>query len=180
MDWWKIYKIIIRLLKKACGNVWVAKSRKETIEWQRIPCKKMLQTQWEICSAEMWQIHKWSIDGLGIFNTKNYKISLRKKEWDFLLRIEIWNAFLKKKKTCENAVFTQVLELIVGLEPTACALRMRCSTNWAISAFIQFFTCFEPESANSLPFTNALLYQLSHISIDYCNRNFQIALAIIQ
>lgn len=55
-----------RLLKKACGNVRVAKSRKEAIESQRIPCKKMLQTQWKICSEEMWQIHKWSIDGLGL------------------------------------------------------------------------------------------------------------------
>ena len=26
--------------------------------------KRMLQTQWKICSEEMWQIHKWSIDGL--------------------------------------------------------------------------------------------------------------------
>lgn len=33
----------------------------------------------EIYSAEMHQIHKWSIDGHEIFNTKNYKISLRKK-----------------------------------------------------------------------------------------------------
>ena len=33
-------------------------------------------------------------------------------------------------------MFTQVLELIVGLEPTACALRMRCSTNWATVAII--------------------------------------------
>lgn len=35
----------------------------------------------------------------------------------------------KKEKACENAVFTQVLELIVGLEPTAYSLRMSCSTN---------------------------------------------------
>jgi len=33
--------------------------------------------------------------------------------------------FSKKEKTCENAVFTQALELIVGLEPTTCALRNR-------------------------------------------------------
>lgn len=33
---------------------------------------------------------------------------------------------------------------------------------------------------DDLLITNELLYQLSHISIDYCNRNFQIALAIIQ
>lgn len=26
--------------------------------------KRMLQTQWVIYLAEMWQIHKWSIDGL--------------------------------------------------------------------------------------------------------------------
>lgn len=26
------------------------------------------------------------------------KISLRKKEWDFLLHIEFWNSFQKKKK----------------------------------------------------------------------------------
>lgn len=29
-----------------------------------IMCENMLQTQWVIYSAEMWQIHKWSIDGL--------------------------------------------------------------------------------------------------------------------
>ena len=34
-----------------------------------------------------------------------------------------------KEKTCKNTVFKQVLELLVGLEPTTCALRMRCSTN---------------------------------------------------
>ena len=55
------------------------KAEKEAIESQRIQCRKMLQTQWEIYSAEMWQIHKWSTDGLGIFNVKNHKISLRKK-----------------------------------------------------------------------------------------------------
>jgi hypothetical protein len=33
----------------------------------------------------------------------------------------------RKRKTCENAVFTQVLELIVGLELATCALRMRCA-----------------------------------------------------
>ena len=33
----------------------------------------------------MWQIHKWSIDGLGIFNAKNHKISLCKKERDFFV-----------------------------------------------------------------------------------------------
>lgn len=37
----------------------------------------------------MPSIHKWSIDGLGKFNAKNHKISLRKKEWDFLLHIVI-------------------------------------------------------------------------------------------
>ena len=30
------------------------KAEKEAIESQRIPCKKMLQTQWKIYSAEMW------------------------------------------------------------------------------------------------------------------------------
>ncbi len=56
------------------------KAEKEAIESQRIPCKRMLLTQWVIYSAKMWQIHKWSIDGLGIFNAKNHKISLCKKE----------------------------------------------------------------------------------------------------
>ena len=36
--------------------------------------------RWKIYSAVTQQIHKWSIDGHEIFNTKNHKISLRKKE----------------------------------------------------------------------------------------------------
>ena len=40
----------------------------------------MLQTQWEIYSAEMWQIHKWSIDGLERKIELTNKISLSEKE----------------------------------------------------------------------------------------------------
>ena len=89
------------------------------------------------------------------------------KKSEIFCCVLIFEIHFQKRKTCENAVFTQVLELLVGLEPTACALRMRCSTNWATVAFVQFFTCFEPKSANNLPFTNQLLYQLSHSSKCY-------------
>ena len=44
------------------------------------------------------------------------------------------------KKHPVNAKFTGFpLELVVGLEPTTCSLRMSCSTNWAILANINFF-----------------------------------------
>ena len=58
-------------------------------------------------------------------------------------------------------LFNFSLALSLNLR-TAFRLRMRCSTNWAISAFIQIFTCFEPKSANSLPFTNQLLFPQKH------------------
>ena len=60
-------------------------------------------------------------------NERTKSHSVKKSEIFYCkLNFEI---YFKKEKTCENAVFTQVLELLVGLEPTACALRMRCSTN---------------------------------------------------
>ena len=61
---------------------------------------------------------------LGVKSNKRTKSHSVKKSEIFLLQF-----FSEKEKTCENTVFTQALELIVGLEPTTCALRMRCSTN---------------------------------------------------
>ena len=42
--------------------------------------------------------------------------------------------FLMIKRNAQYLPTLCILELVVGLEPTTCALRMRCSTNWAIQA----------------------------------------------
>ena len=59
------------------------------------------------------------------------------------VRFFIANLILKciyeKEKTCENTVFTQVLELVTGFEPATCSLRMSCTTGCATQAYIALY-----------------------------------------
>ena len=49
------------------------------------------------------------------------------------------------------------LELVVGLEPTTCSLRMSCSTNWAILANINFLSVYPIRRRVALTATHHLL-----------------------
>ncbi len=93
-----------------------------------------MQTQWVIYSAEMRQIHKWSINGLELKIEKKTKSHSVKKSEIFCCVMNFEMHFKKRKNLRKRRVYAG-------------------------------FGADSRTRTDGLRITNALLYQLSHISI---------------